>query len=285
MKIIKSVDAMKRWARESLRKKGRCGFVPTLGALHKGHKSLIRKARRENSRVVVSVFVNPYQFRKKQYLAYPRDLKADAAVAKEEGADVLFAPTAAQMYPDGFGSFIDMPEMFKRLRRQKLEWHYRAVLVVVMKLFGIVRPDMAYFGLKDPHQLALIGTMVEEFDIPVKVCPCPTVRERDGLAYSSRNALLAPDERKAAAVIHRALKFARDDIRAKGVGNLPKTMSRMKAMINKGGKAAVEHMELVDAKSLLAPGKECREILVYVSARIGRQRLTDNIRFRMKQKT
>ena len=276
---------MKRWARESVRKRGGCGFVPTLGALHKGHKSLIRKARRENSRVVVSVFVNPYQFRKKQYLAYPRDLKADAAVARAEGADVLFAPGCRRMYPNGFESFVDMPDMFKRLRRQKLGWHYRAVLVVVMKLFGIVRPDRAYFGLKDPHQLALIEMMVKEFNMPVKVRPCPTVRERDGLAYSSRNALLAPDERKTAAVIYRALKFARDETLATGAGNWRKTTSRMKAMVNSGQKAAVEHIELVDARSLLPPGKECREILVYVAARIGRQRLTDNIRFRIKQQT
>jgi len=120
MKIIRSVDAMKRWARESVRKKGGCGFVPTLGALHKGHRSLIKKARRENRRVVISVFVNPYQFRKKQYLAYPRDLKADARLAREEGADVLFAPTAVQMYPNGFESFVYLPQMFKRLKRQKL---------------------------------------------------------------------------------------------------------------------------------------------------------------------
>ncbi|MFQ5432323.1 MAG: pantoate--beta-alanine ligase [Nitrospinota bacterium] len=283
MKIIRSIDAMKRWASKSVRKEGGCGFVPTLGALHKGHRSLIKRARRENSRVVVSVFVNPYQFRKKQYLAYPRDLKVDAAVAKEEGADVLFAPDFRRMYPNGLEGFVAMPDMFKRLRLQKLEWHYKAVLAVVMKLFGIVRPDNAYFGLKDPHQLALIERMVEEFNIPVKVRPCPTVRERDGLAYSSRNALLTPDEREAAAVVYRALKFARNETLANGVGNVQITMSRMKAMINKGGKVAVEHLELVDAKSLLPPGKECREILVYVAARIGGQRLTDNIRFRMNK--
>ena len=285
MKIIRSLGAMKRWAGQSVRKKGECGFVPTLGALHKGHRSLIKKARRENSRVVLSVFVNPYQFRKKLYLAYPRTLKADARLAKEEGVDVLFAPTAQQMYPDGFESFVALPEMFKRLRRQKLEWHYKAVLVVVMKLLGIVRPSRAYFGLKDPHQLALIERMVAEFNIPVAIRPCPTVRERDGLACSSRNALLTSQQKIDAAVIYRTLKFAKGEIAAKGIGAADKTIPRMKAMINDGGRATAEHVELVDAHSLSAPQHGSREILIYVSARIGGQRLTDNIRFRIKKRT
>ena len=285
MKIIRSVAAMKRWAQENVREKAGCGFVPTLGALHKGHSSLIKKARRENSRVVLSVFVNPYQFRKKIYLAYPRDLKTDARIAREEGVDVLFAPSFRQMYPNGYDGFVDLPGMFKRLHRQKLEWHYKAVLVIVMKLFGIVRPDRAYFGQKDPHQLVLIERMVREFNIPVAVRPCPTVRERDGLACSSRNALLTPEQRKAAPVIYRALKFARGEILAKGAGRARKTISRMKAMINDTGKAVVEHIELVDAGSLLPPQRKGSEILVYVSARVGSQRLTDNIRFSLKKET
>ena len=283
MKIIKSVDAMRRWVSASLCEKGSCGFVPTLGALHNGHTSLIKKARRENSRVVMSVFVNPYQFRKKLYLAYPRDLKADAAVAREEGVDVLFAPSARQMYPNGYDGFIDLPDMFKRLKRQKLEWHYKAVLVIVMKLFGIVRPDRAYFGLKDAHQLALIEKMVESFCLPVTVRQCPTVRERSGLACSSRNALLTEEQRRNAAIIYQTLKFGKGEVLAKGVGSVSKIISRMKAMINSGGKAAAQHIELLDAFSLLPPRKGCREILIYVSAHVGSQRLTDNIRFRMKK--
>ena len=276
---------MKKWARESVRKNGTCGFVPTLGALHKGHSSLIKKARRENSRVVLSLFVNPYQFRKKQYLDYPRDLKADAAVAEEEGLDVLFAPTVRQMYPDGLESFVDLPDMFKKLKRQKLEWHYKAVLVVVMKLLGIVRPDRAYFGMKDAHQLALIEKMVETFNMPVTIRPCPTVRERSGLACSSRNELLTPEQRKSAAIIYSTLKFGRDELLANGVSAIQKTVSRMKAMINSGGKVTPEHIELLDASSLLPPRKGTGEILVYVSAHVSGQRLTDNIRFRIKKQT
>lgn len=285
LKIIRSVSGMKKWAEKSVRKKGSCGLVPTLGALHKGHRSLLRRARKENSRVVLSVFVNPYQFRKKQYLAYPRDLKADARVAEEEGVNVLFAPGVRQMYPGTFDSFVALPEMFKRLRRQKLDWHYRAVLVVVMKLFGIVRPDNAYFGLKDPHQLALIERMVEEFNMPVKVRRCPTVRERDGLAYSSRNALLTPEERKAATVIYQALKFGKGELTAKGTGVAAGTLSRMKAMIADHNRAEPAYIEIVDANSLLPPGERSRDVFIYASARIGGHRLTDNVRFRLKKRT
>lgn len=274
---------MKRWAEKSVRKKGSCGFVPTLGALHDGHRSLLRKARRENSRVCLSVFVNPYQFRKKQHLAYPRDLKADAKVAREETVDVLFAPEADRMYPQGLQTDLAMPAMLKRMNRQKMEWHYRAVLIVVMKLFGIVRPDRAYFGLKDPHQLALIEKMVEELNVPVKIRRCPTVRERGGLALSSRNALLTPSEKKSALVIYRALKFGKSEIVANGVSAAAKSLRRMEKQIAAEPHAEPEYLEIVDAKSLLPLEPGSKEILIYVSARIGGHRLTDNCRFRLKR--
>lgn len=256
--------------------------MPTLGALHDGHRSLLRKARMENSRIVLSIFVNPYQFRKKQYLEYPRDFKADAEVAREETVDVLFAPSAGRMYPQGQQTGLAMPEMLKRLNRQKMGWHYRAVLIVVMKLFRIVRPDRAYFGLKDPHQLALIEKMVEELNVPVKIRRCPTVRERGGLALSSRNALLTPEQRESALVIYRALKFGKSEIMAKGRSAAAKSLRRMEKMIAARRHAEPEQIEIVDAKSLLPVGPGSREILIYASARIGGHRLTDNCRFRLK---
>ncbi|GMT41866.1 MAG: pantothenate synthetase [bacterium] len=280
---------MKSWARKFSHKKGACGFVPTLGAMHEGHGSLIRRAQRENDRVVVSVFVNPCQFRKNQYLRYPRNLEADALLSSREGADVLFAPSARQMYPNGFNSdsSVVMPGMFKRIQSQKLGWHYRAVLVVVLKLFGIVGPDRAYFGLKDPHQLALIEKMVEDFDLPVMIRPCPTMRERDGLAFSSRNALLSPDERKAASVIYRALRLGRDEIvlheGQKRQKSVSKVISRMEAMISASRLARAERIEIVDAATLLPLGKDSRTAMIHVSVRVGSQRLTDNLRFKLKK--
>lgn len=275
---------MKSWADEHLRKKIGCGFVPTLGAMHEGHGSLIKRARKENGQVVVSVFVNPYQFRKKQYLDYPRDLEADARLADDNGANVLFVPSAKQMYPENYcPALVVLPEIFRRLKKQKLGWHYKAVLTVVMKFFGIVRPNSAYFGMKDPHQLALIKMMVENFNLSVKIEGCPTIRERDGLARSSRNAFLTPKERKAAPVIYRALKFGRDDILKKGHKVYGKTIHRMEAIIAGSPPAKADHIEITDAGTLLPLDENSREALIFASVKVGGQRLTDNLRFRLKR--
>lgn len=282
MKVIRHLDEIRPWADRSVKKPGTSGLVPTLGALHEGHESLIKKARSENKRVVVSVFVNPLQFRKKQYLLYPRDLKSDIEKAAKAGADVLFAPSATEMYQPDFGSGIAMPAMFKTLKRQKLEWHYKGVLAVVLKLFQLVRPDRVYFGQKDPHQLALIERMVKDFNIPVVIRSCPTVRDENGLALSSRNALLTAEEKRAAAVIYRALKFGRKETKEKGTRSAQKTVVRIKKLILEEPLARLEHIEIVDAKNLRPLTAESAQALVYASVRIGGKRLTDNIRFRLK---
>lgn len=282
IKIIRSVRQMKKWADRSKTLPGTSGFVPTLGALHDGHRSLIKKARKENKRVVVSVFVNPLQFKKPAYLAYPRNLRKDIVTAREAGADIIFAPSAEDLYKNDFDTQIRMPEMFKKMKAQNLEWHFRGVLIVVLKLFNIVRPDKAYFGKKDPHQLALIEKMVEELNLPVKISRCPTIRKKNGLARSSRNELLTDKQKQAAPVIYETLRFAKKEILANGAKKSGKIVSAMRNMINGLQEARAEHLEIVDPKTFgpLKPGS--REALIFVSAWFGKQRLTDNMRFRLK---
>jgi pantoate--beta-alanine ligase len=275
MKIIRSVSAMKRWGELN---GGDCGFVPTLGALHDGHVSLMRRARKENRMVAVSVFVNPLQFRRRQYLLYPRNIEGDAEIALKAGADVFFAPSVGDMYNAGFEGRIILPQLFQTLKPQRLEWHYAGVLVVVMKLFQIVRPRRAYFGLKDPHQLALIEKMVADFDVPVVIRKCPTVRERGSLARSSRNALLTADERRAARVIYKALMIGKNELKKAGVA---RAMAVMKKTISSEKTARIEHIEIVDPLTLSPLDGRSREALIFAAVSIGGKRLTDNVRFRL----
>lgn len=275
--IIRSPGAMSRW---SAGLKGMLGFVPTLGALHEGHASLIERARRENDVVAVSVFVNPLQFTPEGFKKYPRTLAADAQLARAAGASVIFAPSPEQMYPAGFQSQIALPPLFDALKGQNIEWHYRGVLQVVMKLIQIVLPDRIYFGLKDPHQLALIERMAADFNLPVEIRRCPTVREPDGLARSSRNALLTPPERAAAPVIYRALCAAQKALRA---GETPARAMRILAKaVAAEPLARLEYAEIVDPATFLPVRRGAREALVYAAVWIGEKRLADNIRFRLK---
>ena len=268
---------MTRW---SAGLKGTLGFVPTLGALHEGHASLIKRARRENDAVAVSVFVNPLQFTAEGFLKYPRSLAADAKIAGAAGASAIFAPSAEQMYPEGFQSRITLPPLFAALKGQDLEWHYRGVLLVVMKLLQIVMPDRVYFGLKDPHQLALIERMAADFNLPVEIRRCPTVREPDGLARSSRNALLTPEERAAAPVIYRALCAAKKALRG---GETPaRALRALEGVLATEPLARLEFAEIADPATFAPLGRGAREALAYAAVWIGQKRLADNLRFRTK---
>lgn len=274
--IIRSVSRMANWA---ARNGTVAGLVPTLGYLHEGHASLIKRARAENRFVAVSVFVNPLQFTAEGYRKYPRDLEADVRFAATAGADIVFAPDAAEMYPPHTEGEIVLPALFRAVADQNLEWHYRGVLVVVLKLLQIVRPRRIYFGLKDPHQLALIEAMVRRFNIPVAIRKCPTVREKDGLARSSRNALLDAAGRAAAPVLYRSLGVARKVFLSgkdpgAALAALRKTLAGEKT-------AHLEYCELVDPGTFRSPTKTSREALIFVAARIGPLRLTDNVRFQL----
>jgi pantoate--beta-alanine ligase len=206
MKTIRTIAE----ARAVFREQRELGLVPTMGAFHKGHLSLIRAARAENEVAVVSLFVNPAQFRAGEDLAhYPRDEGRDAGLAAEEGVDYLFAPAPEEIYPPGFQTWVDVEELSKPLEGTFRPGHFRGVATVCLKLFNIVRPRRAYFGQKDAQQVAVVKRMVRDLDLDLEIRVLPTVREEDGLALSSRNVYLSPEERAAAAALPRALQ-ARD---------------------------------------------------------------------------
>jgi pantoate--beta-alanine ligase len=206
MKTIRTIAEAKAVFRDQLE----LGLVPTMGAFHEGHLSLIRAARAENDVAVVSLFVNPAQFGAGEDLAgYPRDEERDAELAAEEGVDYVFAPTPEEMYPAGFQTWVDVEELSEPLEGASRPGHFRGVATVCLKLFNIVRPRRAYFGQKDAQQVAVVKRMVRDLDLDLKIRVLPTVREEDGLALSSRNAYLSPEERTAASALPRALQ-ARD---------------------------------------------------------------------------
>jgi len=264
-----------------------CGFVPTLGALHEGHLSLIKRAKRENDKVIVSLFVNPLQFRSEGYRKYPRDPEGDAEMCRKAGVDLLFAPKAEEIYPEGFSASLELPALFKVLKFQKLEWHYRGMLLIVLKLFNIVRPRRAYFGMKDPHQLSLICKMVDDLNVPVEIVPCPTVRERDGLAKSSRNRLLTPEERKALPIVYRALKSGAEMMTSKGVKGVDTALKSMRDIFRSEPLVTLHGLEILYADTLMPVGSEThgakvREAFCAATVFAGGKRLTDNVRFKIK---
>jgi pantoate--beta-alanine ligase len=197
-------------AAAELPREGKIGLVPTMGAFHEGHLSLFRAARAENDTVVVSLFVNPAQFGAgEDFDRYPRDQERDARLAEQEGVDVLYVPAAEEIYPPGFQTWVEVEELGSILEGEHRPGHFRAVATICLKLFNLVRPDRAYFGQKDAQQAAVVRRMVADLAVPVEVRVCPTVRDEDGLALSSRNAYLSPDERGKALALPRALQ-ARD---------------------------------------------------------------------------
>ena len=211
MERLTTVDSVRFRLREPRRAGRTIGFVPTMGALHEGHLALIRRARAENDLAVASVFVNPTQFNDKADLEkYPRDFARDAALAQEAGADVLFAPEAAEIYPPGFQTTVRLGPLAELLEGYFRPGHFEGVCTVVAKLFNIVQPDRAYFGEKDWQQLKVVERMTADLDLPVQIVPCPTIREPDGLALSSRNARLSPEGREKARVIPYLLDAAQD---------------------------------------------------------------------------
>jgi pantoate--beta-alanine ligase len=246
-----------------------------MGAFHEGHLSLMRRARAECDVVVVSLFVNPTQFNEQSDLdRYPRDEDRDEAMAREQGADYLFAPPVQEVYPDGFATTVcvdaDLTTVLEGAQRGKS--HFDAVTTVVAKLFNMVGPDVAYFGQKDAQQAVVIKRMVRDLNLPVRIAVCPTVREADGLAMSSRNAHLSPDERRRAAALHRALVTARQAIEA---GESDPAIVKELALAQLSD-VTTEYFELVDPDTLVPVDQMEGEVLAVVAARIGATRLIDN---------
>ncbi len=274
MKVIESIAGMKQ-ARRALR--GSVGFVPTMGYLHEGHITLVRRAKEANAATAVSVFVNPTQFGPKEdFRVYPRDIPRDLALLEKAGADIVFIPAAEEMYPVGYGTWVDIEKVTERLEGAVRPGHFRGVATVVAKLFNIVQPDRAYFGQKDAQQVLVIQKMVAELNMNLEVVVVPTVREPDGLAMSSRNTYLSPDERRAAAVLYRALNLARQ-MKTEGQTDAGRIRDAMTGFIRSEPLAQIDYVSLADPGTLQELDKLESRTLVSLAVRIGKTRLIDNI--------
>ena len=263
---------VKEWRKEGLT----VGLVPTMGYLHEGHKSLIDKAVKENDRVVVSVFVNPIQFGPTEDLAsYPRDLERDAKLCEEAGANLIFHPEKEEMYFDDFSSFVEVQGVSKGLCGKSRPIHFRGVCTVVTKLFNIVKPDRAYFGQKDAQQLAVVKRMVRDLNMDIEIIGCPIIREEDGLAKSSRNTYLSPEERKAAVILSKSLKLGKEAIEA-GERDCKKIIDIITNNINTEKLAKIDYVEIVDPLSIENIDKIENSALVAMAVYIGKTRLIDN---------
>lgn len=276
MKIVNTIDAVRRQVREWRSQGLTVGLVPTMGYLHEGHKSLIDCAVAENDRVVVSVFVNPMQFGPTEDLAsYPRDLDRDAAVCEKAGASLVFHPEPEEMYAPDFSSYIDMNTLTGGLCGKSRPTHFRGVCTVVAKLFNIVMPDKAYFGQKDAQQLAVIRHMVSDLSYGIEIVGCPIVREEDGLAKSSRNTYLSPEERKAALVLSRSLEQARK-LLEQGENDASVVAAAIRREIEQEPLARIDYVEIVDYNTLESVQSTEGEILTAIAVYIGKTRLIDN---------
>ncbi|NQT31663.1 MAG: pantoate--beta-alanine ligase [Deltaproteobacteria bacterium] len=256
---------------------GPVGFVPTMGYLHEGHLVLVRQARAENASVAVSIFVNPTQFGPKEdFRQYPRDPRRDLALLEGEGVDLVFMPPVEEIYPPGFNAWVEVGGLGERLEGASRPGHFRGVATVVARLFELVRPDRAYFGQKDAQQLLVIRKMVADLDMSLEVVAVPTVREPDGLAMSSRNTYLNPEERKQAAVLYQALTLAQK-LYGEGERNAAAIRRRMTALILKQPLADIDYISIADAETLDELDEVKPPALVSMAVRIGKTRLIDNV--------
>ena len=278
MKIVSTVEEVRSQVKEWRKEGCTVGFVPTMGYLHEGHMSLIDAAG-ENDKVVVSVFVNPMQFGPNEDLAsYPRDLEHDAKLCEEHGVDLIFHPTPEEMYGDNFYTYVDMNTLTQELCGLSRPVHFRGVCTVVAKLFNIVTPDKAYFGQKDAQQLAIIKRMVKDLNMPLTIVGCPIIREEDGLAKSSRNTYLPPEERKAALVLSRSI-FLGKELVENGECDCAKIIAAMTAEIEKEPLAKIDYVKIVDLGTMQQVEKIKGGILTAIAVYIGKTRLIDNFMY------
>ena len=253
------------------------GLVPTMGYLHEGHLSLVRRCREDNATAVASIFVNPTQFGPSEDLStYPRDMEGDLAKLEFEGVDLVFAPDASEMYPDGFNTTIDVGSISSRLEGEHRPGHFQGVATVVCKLLTIVRPDNVYFGQKDAQQCLVINRLNSDLDLGAEVVVMPTVRDPDGLAMSSRNAYLSDEDREAALFLHRALKLAESSY-ADGLRDAAVIRCAMLDLLEAQPSATVEYVSVADADTLAELDSVERPALVSMAVRIGNVRLIDNV--------
>ena len=275
--VVTTIDAVRRAVADARRSGRTVGLVPTMGALHAGHASLIRAARSSCGFVVVSIFVNPTQFGPHEdYARYPRSFDKDLEVCAAQGADLVFAPTVAELYPARFCTFVEVEKLQDVLCGASRPGHFRGVATVVLKLFNIVQPDLAFFGQKDAQQVRIIEQMTADLDLQVRIVVCPIVREADGLALSSRNEYLDADQRQHATVLHQSLLDARKRIEA-GERSAAVVVEAMRTRIERTPGAALDYVALVDADNLLPVERIQGRILIALAVRFGQTRLIDNV--------
>ena len=282
MKVVSTIkevrEIVKAWKAEGKS----VGFVPTMGYLHEGHESLIKRAVAENDVAVVSIFVNPMQFGPTEDLAsYPRDLEADSKLCEAAGAKLIFHPEPEEMYHDGFCSFVDMNGLTNALCGLSRPVHFRGVCTVVSKLFNIVKPDRAYFGEKDAQQLAVIKRMVDDLNMDIEIIGCPIIREADGLAKSSRNTYLSEETRKQAVILSKAIFMGKKMIED-GERNPNVVIEEMKKLINTMPLADIDYVEIVDQATMKNVEVIAGDILCAIAVRMGGEaRLIDNFHMRV----
>jgi len=280
MQIVTKIAELKQKIREARARGNTIGVVPTMGYLHEGHLTLMRRARSEQGFVIATLFVNPLQFGPTEdYAVYPRDLSRDSALAETTGIDVLFAPSVDEMYPAGNGrtlTFVDVEKITTFLCGASRPGHFRGVATVVTKLFNITEADVAYFGQKDAQQVAVIRRMVADLNMNVKIVPVPIVRESDGLALSSRNQFLSPAQRQAGLVLFRSLTRARNLLEA-GERDSAVIFSAMNELIRQEPLAELDYIAIVDTQTLEPLKQISGDALVALAARFGKTRLIDNL--------
>lgn len=276
MKIVKTIQEMQALS-EDLRKEKRIGFVPTMGYLHEGHLSLVRKARELGDIVVVSIFVNPIQFGPTEDLSkYPRDFQKDATLLEEEKTDIIFFPDSKEVYPEGYSTYIQVKELENYLCGKARTGHFTGVATVVAKLFNIVKPHFAVFGQKDYQQLRIIEKMVKDLNMDIEIVPYPTVREKDGLAMSSRNTYLNPAEREKAPLIYASIKKV-EELFKKGQRKASTLRDEaMKVLRSKDG-VDIEYISICNPDTLIEVDQVKNKALLAIACRVGKTRLIDNI--------
>ena len=282
MRIIRTIKQMQQWALAAKRKGKTIGFVPTMGYFHEGHLSLLRKSKKENDVTVVSIFVNPIQFGPKEDLTkYPRDFKRDELFAKKENVDIIFYPSAVEMYPNRYLTYVDVQKMSEGLCGEFRPGHFRGVATIVAKFLNIVTPRTMYLGQKDAQQAAILKKMVKDLNFLLQVKVLPTVREQSGLALSSRNSYLTREQLAQAAILYRTLRWAKKNILS-GERRAQRLTGQIKNMIEKNSSLKVEYVACVNAEELTALKTLRGNILIALAAYLGQTRLIDNITVRIR---
>lgn len=277
LQVITSVEDIKRRIKTFKENQLSIGFVPTMGALHEGHLSLVRQAKKENDKVVVSIFINPLQFGiNEDFTQYPRTFDNDYELLSKEGVDILFNPKAQEMYPGGFCTSVVLEHFEDKLCGKSRPGHFRGVATVVLKLFNLIQPHIAYFGQKDFQQTVIVKQMVADLNLDVNIKALPTIREKEGLALSSRNGYLSETEKKEALCLYRALIKAKEIVNA-GATNTREITAEMEKIINNCKSTKIDYISIVNPETLEAVSEVQHGDVAALAVRIGKTRLIDNI--------